>query len=49
MKIFYLKTVKSVFLIFAIIISVNAYGQEKLKIFISVDMEGIGGIGTSKW
>lgn len=36
-------------LLFLLFISVGSFAQQKsLKIFISVDMEGIGGIGTSK-
>ena len=48
MKVFYLKIIKKILLSIALTVSANIYGQEKLKIFISVDMEGIGGIGTSK-
>ncbi|TJY36221.1 M55 family metallopeptidase [Pontimicrobium aquaticum] len=48
MKYIYSHVVKTVLLSLAFITSFQTFGQEKLKIFISVDMEGIGGIGTPK-
>lgn len=43
--------VKRATMVFVLLMAVAlaAYGQEQpLKVFISVDMEGIGGIGTGK-
>jgi len=48
MKLFGFNIVKIILLIFAFSFSPETYAQKKLKIFISVDMEGIGGIGTPK-
>ena len=42
-----MKIFKSVILLFFLIQTIG-FSQERLKIFISVDMEGIGGIGTPK-
>lgn len=35
-------------LVFAVLMPANLIGQEGARIFVSVDMEGIGGIGTGK-
>jgi D-amino peptidase len=48
MKLFDSNILKIILLIFAFAFSPEAYTQKKLKIFISVDMEGIGGVGTPK-
>jgi len=48
MKSYYSHIVKTIFLLFIITTSFQALSQDKLKIFISVDMEGIGGVGTPK-
>lgn len=48
MKLHSLRIIKTALISLAFVISFQTFGQEKLKIFISVDMEGIGGIGTPK-
>lgn len=48
MKLFDSNIVKIILLIFAFAFSPETYAQKKLKIFISVDMEGIGGVELQK-
>ena len=48
MKFSHLNLLKTVLFIFLLTTSFQTYSQKPLKIFISVDMEGIGGIGTPK-
>src|SRR5210317_2190193 len=48
MKSYYFHIVKTILLLFTLTTSYQTFSQDKLKIFISVDMEGIGGIGTPK-
>lgn len=48
MRFYSSRIIKTALLLFALSTSLQTFGQKKLKVFISVDMEGIGGIGTPK-